>query len=91
VAYDQFGDIVTSITFASPLSQAEPLTLFQNGYQASFSASSTNPLVATGAVYLGSSGDYVVNVTPMGQGTCTIQFSSNNGGAGSVSVTVTSP
>jgi hypothetical protein len=85
------------LTFASAsTSPAVMLELSETNFQAAppistFTVSVVgNPqLCATATGAFGSSGNYIVTVQPAVPGTCTLLFSSTNGGAGSVTVSVT--
>lgn len=92
LASNSSGTQVTSVTFASVAnSPPQTLTLSQAGYGLGFTATTTNSSVATAAESETPDGDYVVTITPTGVGTCTIDLTSENGGTGSIGVSVTGP
>jgi hypothetical protein len=85
------------MTFASKASSpAQVIQLNQAGFQVSsfstFTVSVTgSSLCVTALGAIGGTGNYDVTVTPALVGSCTLQFSSQNGGVNSIGVSVTGP
>ncbi len=80
----------SSLTFAHAGS-SQTSALSEDGYGSGFTATTSNPAVATSTVARTASGNYVLTVLATGQGTATISLLSNNGGKGSLSATVLAP